>query len=105
MYTLEVEVGLDSGRPICIRNSDIDVDWPLEVDDDVLIARITLMIGCCGRSNCDDHSKRAMQNLISHSPIAILAHRAPSYEDSTSPGERANSSYIQSKRRGLPSLK
>jgi len=35
MYTLEVEIALDSGRPICIRNSDIDVEWPLEVDDDV----------------------------------------------------------------------
>ena len=37
MYTLEVEVALDSGRPICIRNSDMDVEWPLEVDDDVIL--------------------------------------------------------------------
>jgi len=35
MYTLEVEIALDSGRPICIRNSDIDVEWPVEVDDNV----------------------------------------------------------------------
>jgi hypothetical protein len=35
MYTIEVELALDSGRPICIRNSDIDVEWPVEVDDDV----------------------------------------------------------------------
>jgi hypothetical protein len=36
MYTVEVEVALDTGRPICIRNSDIDVEWPVEVDDTVL---------------------------------------------------------------------
>jgi hypothetical protein len=36
MYTVEVEVALDTGRPICIRNSDIDVEWPVEVDDTVI---------------------------------------------------------------------
>jgi hypothetical protein len=36
MYTIEVEIALDSGRPISIRNSDIDVEWPVEVDDSVL---------------------------------------------------------------------
>ena len=36
MYTVEVEDALDTGRPICIRNSDIDVEWPVEVDDTVL---------------------------------------------------------------------
>jgi hypothetical protein len=35
MYTLEVEIALDTGRPMCIRNSDIDVEWPIEIDDDV----------------------------------------------------------------------
>jgi hypothetical protein len=35
MYTVEVEIALDTGRPICIRNSDIDVEWPVEVDDNV----------------------------------------------------------------------
>lgn len=36
MYTIEVEIALGSGRPMCIRNSDIDVEWPVEVDDNVL---------------------------------------------------------------------
>jgi hypothetical protein len=36
MYTIEVEIALDSGRPMCIRNSDVDVEWPIEVDDSVL---------------------------------------------------------------------
>jgi len=35
MYTIEVEIALDSGRPMCIRNSDIDVEWPVECDDQV----------------------------------------------------------------------
>lgn len=37
MYTIEVEIALDSGRPMCIRNGDIDVEWPVEVDDNVLL--------------------------------------------------------------------
>ena len=37
IYTLEVEIALDSGRPMCIRNSDIDVEWPVEVDDNVTL--------------------------------------------------------------------
>jgi len=35
MYTIEVEIALDSGRPMCIRNGDIDVEWPVECDDQV----------------------------------------------------------------------
>lgn len=35
MYVIEVEIALDSGRPLCIRNSDIDVELPVEIDDKV----------------------------------------------------------------------
>ena len=35
MYIIEVEIALDSGRPMCIRNSDIDVELPVEMDDKV----------------------------------------------------------------------
>jgi hypothetical protein len=43
MYTLEVEIALDSGRPICIRNSDIDVEWPIECDDKVRLCHIRIL--------------------------------------------------------------
>jgi hypothetical protein len=43
MYTLEVEIALDSGRPICIRNSDIDVEWPIECDDTVRLCHIRIL--------------------------------------------------------------
>ena len=43
MYTIEVEVALDSGRPICIRNSDIDVEWPVEMDDQTIAIDQTVM--------------------------------------------------------------
>lgn len=43
MYTIEVEIALDSGRPMCIRNSDIDVEWPIECDDEVC-SRIVLVL-------------------------------------------------------------
>ena len=33
IYTFEVEMAIDTGRPMCIRNSDIDVDFPLIIDD------------------------------------------------------------------------
>jgi hypothetical protein len=35
MYTADVELALDTGRPLGIRESDFDVEWPVEVDDDV----------------------------------------------------------------------
>jgi hypothetical protein len=35
MYTTDVELALDTGRPLGIRESDFDVEWPVEVDDDV----------------------------------------------------------------------
>ena len=53
MYVIEVEIALDSGRPMCIRNSDIDVEWPVEVNDDVsLQSPAKLMIGCQSGSDC-----------------------------------------------------
>jgi len=38
MYVMEVEIALDSGRPMCIRNSDFDVQLPVEMNDMVLFA-------------------------------------------------------------------
>ena len=43
MYTIEVEIALDSGRPMCIRNSDIDVEWPVECDDAVCSSRFVVL--------------------------------------------------------------
>jgi hypothetical protein len=43
MYTLEVEIALDIGRPISIRNCDIGVEWPIEIDDDVLIPSASII--------------------------------------------------------------
>jgi hypothetical protein len=43
MYTLEVEIALDIGRPISIRNCDIDVDWPSQMDDDVLFPSASII--------------------------------------------------------------
>jgi hypothetical protein len=37
MYTADVELALDTGRPLGIRESDFDVEWPVEVDDDVRV--------------------------------------------------------------------
>jgi len=45
MYTIEVEIALDSGRPMCIRNSDIDVEWPIECDDQVQSLRSLVLTG------------------------------------------------------------
>lgn len=35
MYSTDVELALDTGRPLGIRDSDFDVEWPVEVDDNV----------------------------------------------------------------------
>jgi len=35
MYCIDAELALDTGRPLGIRDSDADVDWPVEVDDSV----------------------------------------------------------------------
>ena len=35
IYVMEVEIALDSGRPMCIRNSDMDVELPVEMDKEV----------------------------------------------------------------------
>jgi hypothetical protein len=43
MYTLEVEIALDIGRPISIRNCDIDVEWPIQIDDDVLFPSASII--------------------------------------------------------------
>jgi hypothetical protein len=60
MYTIEVEIALDSGRPMCIRNSDIDVEWPVEVDDSVLFSiHFKLTIGCWNRPDDNDRTKWA----------------------------------------------
>jgi hypothetical protein len=45
MYTTDVELALDTGRPLGIRESDFDVEWPVEIDDDVraqIFCRLTL---------------------------------------------------------------
>jgi hypothetical protein len=73
MYTLEVEIALDTGRPICIRNSDIDVEWPVEINDDVLSFLLSYNpTEHNKRSKRHGHATRAFQGLIPYRSRSIL---------------------------------
>lgn len=100
MYTVEVEVALDTGRPICIRNSDIDVEWPIEVDDTVNpIAGAILMVDGFHRSNNNEETSGSVKDFISHRSITVLQNNPTDVETGLKPME-GNLTYscIQSRR-------
>jgi len=69
MYVIEVEIALDSGRPMCIRNSDIDVELPVEMDDKV--KRLGQRSLITERQYRSDHNGSASGTFKSH-----LSHRS-----------------------------
>jgi hypothetical protein len=68
-----VEIALDTGRPICIRNSDIDVEWPVEIKDDVLsFLPFSNPTEHNNRSKRHGHATWAFQGFIPYRSLSIL---------------------------------
>jgi hypothetical protein len=91
MYIIEVEIALDSGRPMCIRNSDIDVEWPVEVNDDVKLPYLQMLRPeSHGGPDCHGWANWAIESQLSHCLDSIFPNHPKSFESGISSTEEVS---------------